>query len=838
MELRSCNNLHFIKAARGDLVLNTQNVKPGRQVLKVRTLEDILDTLDAKDQNRIVPSRCTLAKRVLISDLDASEFSCSDDDDGSNSDVVDIGFGEMTLKQIKENCKTKKRKRSKFVHSLTDERCTRFNLQTDEDDCDLMETLITLKSKVSKKKKLKAKEKAKEKEKVKGKRQRSLVSSQSESSASYIKLEQDLSDQDVIHSKGGFPVPITVKVEVPEVESLESPCSILFASDSSLLYEDQVDSCEVLQREATMIATDYDCIQALCLDGQNAICFLVDSYGAVHRNTIEITEECDLDIVPLCSDRQNAVCSFVDPSLIDDNQRDTRGVELGETEIAFECDRGTQKLIYATGKPEDSVVSEVYREFSEHSTPEALQAVEDSIDSCGVVPEKMTDSAALQCVPETQMLISPIEEPQLCAQNEACFDYMENQSPKPVQNPSASCDDSKMVDILEIKSQQCSELSVLESIGEEGEPVLSTSDCSHVLDDIPSPSSNHVIPCSTDCKTNVNLPSMAIHGCLQDTEYTHESEANVQSEDTIGDTVHNLKTSPDRWVAPSIDESPTNDDKQLGELVISEGDESYYQNSKLNPPPQRLLSTRKVISPDSQEKLCHAVESIELHEEEHYRPKKKLCFTQQTEKKTKISKAEKSCQVARVRYSANLKQNVVKPKNEKRLTQTEGDHKGPHRSNVFPRFSTGCTSIETCSQNAIAFSQRQMQDMECLATKLTNELKTLKDIVEDKLLPEAGPATSFKSKPSELRMAIKNANKAEQLAQRWLSIMARDCSRFCKIMRLTENDSGAPERETTVNKEKKKITFADEAGEELCHIRLFENDSSSLEPNTHELVNK
>ena len=52
------------------------------------------------------------------------------------------------------------------------------------------------------------------------------------------------------------------------------------------------------------------------------------------------------------------------------------------------------------------------------------------------------------------------------------------------------------------------------------------------------------------------------------------------------------------------------------------------------------------------------------------------------------------------------------------------------------------------------------------------------------------------------------------------------------LQRLTENDSGAPERETVVNKDRK-ITFADEAGEELCQVRLFKNEFiSSLEPDT------
>lgn len=135
-------------------------------------------------------------------------------------------------------------------------------------------------------------------------------------------------------------------------------------------------------------------------------------------------------------------------------------------------------------------------------------------------------------------------------------------------------------------------------------------------------------------------------------------------------------------------------------------------------------------------------------------PRKKLCFGQQTGKKIKITATERSGQIARVRFSANHKQNPVKPKNEKRLAQTEGDHKDPHVSNAAPRFSTGCTSVETCSQSAIAFSQRQMQDIECLATKLTNELKTMKEIAEDRFLYESCPATSLKYKANEVCLYI------------------------------------------------------------------------------------
>lgn len=59
------------------------------------------------------------------------------------------------------------------------------------------------------------------------------------------------------------------------------------------------------------------------------------------------------------------------------------------------------------------------------------------------------------------------------------------------------------------------------------------------------------------------------------------------------------------------------------------------------------------------------------------------------------------------------------------------------------------------------------------------------------------------------------------------------------LQRLAE--TGAASSANVLSKERKKITFADEAGGKLCHVRVFEEDVASLsESNTekHEpLVN-
>lgn len=86
----------------------------------------------------------------------------------------------------------------------------------------------------------------------------------------------------------------------------------------------------------------------------------------------------------------------------------------------------------------------------------------------------------------------------------------------------------------------------------------------------------------------------------------------------------------------------------------------------------------------------------------------------------------------------------------KRSQIAKANLEGPRFTRTLPKLSTGCTSVEGCSESAVAFSQRQMHDMESIALKLMNELKTMKDIVEQKLLFEAYRNVSLKSDADEV----------------------------------------------------------------------------------------
>lgn len=129
----------------------------------------------------------------------------------------------------------------------------------------------------------------------------------------------------------------------------------------------------------------------------------------------------------------------------------------------------------------------------------------------------------------------------------------------------------------------------------------------------------------------------------------------------------------------------------------------------------------------------------------------------------------------------------------------------------------GCVSVRSRAERASEFSQRQMQDIEGIAVKLMKDLSILRGIVEDRLIQSSVKQRSPHSVLSlaQLKMATGNAIETEETAKKWLVRMARDCNRYCKIMRMQE----------------RKLTFADEMGGQLCHVKVFHSQATT-EPHT------
>ncbi|KAL4188380.1 hypothetical protein AMTRI_Chr08g159800 [Amborella trichopoda] len=260
-----------------------------------------------------------------------------------------------------------------------------------------------------------------------------------------------------------------------------------------------------------------------------------------------------------------------------------------------------------------------------------------------------------------------------------------------------------------------------------------------------------------------------------------------------------------------------------------------YLNEKLNLPPTKLFSGRKAISPTSQEKLCQAVVA-----KDDPNRRKRIYFRKANDDKTAPTEAgmenfeSSSDSINKLSKSASSSSpsKCSSPHKEDNSPTSSEFHKinsGPSTlkgilkssspSSVASYACSLCDSVGLEAKKAIAFSQRQMHDIESLTMKLVKELKSMRNIVES-LLPEEWPDLSSKHIYNGMKNATFNASETEETARKWLSMMSKDCNRFCKIMRSRER-KGAPIN--GYHKVQKRITFADEAGGKLCHVRVFED---------------
>ncbi|KAH7432143.1 hypothetical protein KP509_07G010200 [Ceratopteris richardii] len=120
-----------------------------------------------------------------------------------------------------------------------------------------------------------------------------------------------------------------------------------------------------------------------------------------------------------------------------------------------------------------------------------------------------------------------------------------------------------------------------------------------------------------------------------------------------------------------------------------------------------------------------------------------------------------------------------------------------------------CESLRTRARNASEFSQRQMQDIETVTMKLLKGLNILRTIVEERLIQNSvNQDSQVDISLDQVKKATISALEAEKTAKKWLNRMARDCNRYCKIMRM----------------QGRRLSFADESGGKLCHVKVFQSE--------------
>lgn len=76
---------------------------------------------------------------------------------------------------------------------------------------------------------------------------------------------------------------------------------------------------------------------------------------------------------------------------------------------------------------------------------------------------------------------------------------------------------------------------------------------------------------------------------------------------------------------------------------------------------------------------------------------------------------------------------LKKGRYERKLSVINGTVNGLHASPLLVHAPSTCSTSQSCSQNAIAFSKQQMVDSERLAIKLLSELQSMKEMVVDTL---------------------------------------------------------------------------------------------------------
>ncbi|CAA7060529.1 unnamed protein product [Microthlaspi erraticum] len=279
----------------------------------------------------------------------------------------------------------------------------------------------------------------------------------------------------------------------------------------------------------------------------------------------------------------------------------------------------------------------------------------------------------------------------------------------------------------------------------------------------------------------------------------------------------------------NVDEAGEHKSPQLfqapDDVKTAEETESIQQQ-ELHSQPEKLLSGRKVLSPTSQAKLRKALEHSDSPEKRCKKSKGKLYFSSQNSHR--ILKAKGLDSIDRVEVITNSKQSIRKANSNTRQTRYQ------RATNKFLRrdaqatkpqpFSTGSTSLQGCSQKAIDFSQGQMRDFHYVAAKLTKELKSMRQIAKRCLQAESNPSNMSECHLDEVKTLIGNVERTEERSKKWLSMIERDCNRFCKLMGMVREDS--PATENNVQKERK-IRFADDAGGDLCQVKFFEVDLES-----------
>ncbi|XP_065848113.1 uncharacterized protein [Euphorbia lathyris] len=913
MESQSRSCLHYIQAlTAGGVVRKLLNVNHGRPALKFREVKYLYENEDTqffevntafrpKFEYVDSPFECDEAKTASLHTLTGEAQNIESDDEISpsrsqanpveESESGDLNFANITLKQLKERCKEKKRKRSKYVNmgKESTETCSpgkriHFSSQS-EDEYDTMEPLIYWKSRILKKK-----------TKIKCKKISGSASSQNALSTAEF---EEMSTEIIFQTEENSPAPVAIKVEYPEPTFSDGKDLVVTSSESSLsciepvIYDGDVSSkglktangygeephiAEHLVLGSVMSVIPGGELMSNARDMENHMPSLFgyasqtnavneESYeepsGAKNllRSAIpveELTTEAfgfETPVPALLTDKPQ-FCTNNDESYGNEDHADSNdilapgGEKITDGIAEMVCDQ-FPNLYTLEARKEDSMTEQHQKNDLQVPNEDHILVVYNDLQSfpCPYLRSQKTSSNNEVAVPDVIIdYTHELKEPN--QGNGSCLPVPEDEAEvhnhvqaRIIGSPARDCGSLWNSNLN--SSLNCSSGSAVEC---HDEPVVTkVEECHHSelqqkndLQVVVCPNEDH-IPVMYNDLQNFPCPS------LRSQKTSSNNEAVVP--DVIIDDTHELKE-PNQGNGSCLPEdeaevhnhvqarsigSPAKDRGSLwnsnlnsspncssgsavechDEPVVTQVEECHH--SELQQPPERLLSTRMAISPTSQKMLREAMESHEFDHKKYYNYARKVCYGNLMENKN--GRLEGGNQIKKAEVITSPKKAVRKPKIDSNGFHRHDNIKAPQVSRGVQR--VGCNSARSCPESAILFTQQQLRDFESMTAKLTKGLQFMKDIAEETLQYKVHPDASLRYKENEIKTAIQNATRIEETAKRSLSIMARDCSRFCKIMKLAEKSSGTPIN--TVRKERK-ISFADEAGGKLCDVKTFEND--------------
>ncbi|XP_017238493.1 uncharacterized protein LOC108211409 [Daucus carota subsp. sativus] len=826
MRLQHCSALHYINAIKGDSVSKVLNVNSRRKpALVFKSLEEIYEDKhprhlnepsEAESQNGcengevkdITKNLCLpKAERITMErDQVSTDFECSDYEEmASESD--DLSFGEMTLKELRKTCKLKKRKMSDSV-------CSSPEFQEDGDDCDLMIPLSswnTTLSKIAKSTKKHARR-----------------------SASAILAHDCTYPQQ--SSNANF-VPMTIKIEastfcLSELQALNFAAETTDGPSSSgeqvSVYD--MDSSQILQTSDTILENK----ETISLAGQQETCVNISGF-LENKETISSAGQCEARVNTFSLSQPEV--DYMPLSFIPPPSEKTVG-------------SGTQESC----RHPASRASELHKESDILQSPssQSFLLTDKNINDKSLVIHKTKDEVSEMPLDNGISSTNFVNGSELCVFEDDARNRLDMLSapqsclnmPEILWNESEYRDSNVATSdgLCLIKSGRGITLSIFDDVNETNLP--------HHLPNVSprSPFSYYIspwnfYPCSASDSDLVaeEIYSRTIENDWSLTTYNSNTsgycvEPNIYPTDLEDAAFANEK----QLLLPintdaEISLSGCDDNELSSPETCNQGDIVLWQ------PPERFPSTKKVISPTFQEKVCLTTNYRELTDDiGDHKCKGKRFVGNQTEDNALSEVSDttgvESCAKGELTEQRILRKAILSPK--KILKKSKHNKKGslPEKcspigrlvgsqpTRLLPGMYKGRSSIEACHERAISFSQRQMQDIESVAAKLMTELKSMKDMVEEKLLYEAYRSTSMKNDADEVKSAIKSATKVEETTKKWLSMMARDCNRFCKIMSQPQKSTldASAAKETMMHREKKKISFADEAGGVLCHVKYFE----------------